>query len=148
MIIDKLNNSYKYYNLNPLFQRVFEFIEINNLSTFEVGEYEIAGRDAFIIIAEDNEFSEKKNIIEAHRKYIDIQFALSGEFGITWKALQDCKHIHTDYNSEKDYIFYNDKPDFKILLRVGKFAILFPDDAHFAQPPTKYLKKAIIKVRV
>lgn len=148
MIIDKLKNASKYYYLNPLFQKVFEFINTNNLSKFEVGEYEIVGRDAFIIIAEDNEFSEKKNIIEAHRKYIDIQFALSGEFGITWKALQDCKHIHTDYNSEKDYIFYEDKPDFEILLKVGNFAILFPEDAHFAQPPTKYLKKAIIKVRV
>ncbi len=101
-----------------------------------------------MIIAEDNNLSANKDIIEAHRNYIDIQFPLIGELGITWKALEDCTKINTAYNEEKDFIFFNDKPDFEINLKKGKFAILFPDDAHFAQQPTTYIKKAIVKKKV
>lgn len=148
MIIDKIKTAEKYFYLNSFFQSVFQFICSNNLKDFEVGEYEIIGRDAFVIIAEVNEFSEKKNIIEAHRKHIDIQIPLIGEFGITWKAIEDCNDIHIEYLAEKDYLFYNDLADFEILLKEGNFVILFPEDAHYAQPPKSYLKKAIVKVKV
>lgn len=148
MIIDSFENFNTYLNLNPNFKYALDYVNNNQLEGFELGEYEILGKDVFIIIAEDNEFSQNKNIIEAHRKYIDIQFPLIGELKIVWKSLFDCKLINTDYDKSKDAMFFDDNPDFEINLIKNKFCILFPNDAHFATPPSNYLKKAIIKVKV
>lgn len=148
MIIDKLNRAEKYYFLNDNFKKAFEFILNNDLKSFEPGKYVIDGENSFVILAEDSPNPEFINMLEAHRKYIDIQIPLVGSFGVTWKALEDCNNILQEYNEEKDATFFSDKPDFEIFLNENSFVILFPDDAHFAQPPTEYLKKAIVKVRV
>lgn len=148
MIIDRLDRADKYYLMNPFFQKAFEFIKNNDLLSFEIGTYEIDGENSYIIIAEDNSESIVPDILETHSKYIDIQLPLINSFPIKWKALEDCKLINEPYNEDRDVAFFNDKADFEFLLYASNFAILFPEDAHFAQAPTSYLKKAIVKVKV
>lgn len=148
MIIDNFVNFERYLNLNPNFKYVVEYLNDNDLVNLELGEYEIKSRDVFIIIAEDNEQTQNKKIIEAHKKYIDIQFPLNGELKIIWKSLNDCKILNEKYDENRDVMFFEDQPDFEINLSINKFCILFPEDAHFATPPSSYFKKAIIKVKV
>jgi YhcH/YjgK/YiaL family protein len=118
------------------------------LKSFEPGKYDIDGENSFVIIAHNTPNAESLNQLEAHRKYIDIQIPLEGSFGITWKALEDCCNVISDYNPVTDVILYSDSADFEIMLNVSTFAILLPEDAHWAQPPKENLKKAILKIKV
>jgi YhcH/YjgK/YiaL family protein len=120
----------------------------NDLISFEPGKYDIDGENSFVIIAHNTPNSESLNQLEAHRKYIDIQIPLEGSYGISWKALEDCHNVLSDYNPETDVILYSDSADFKIVLNENTFAILLPEDAHWAQPPKENLKKAILKIKV
>lgn len=148
MIIDTFENAKPYYSANPLFEKVFEFLAGNDLAAMEPGNYEIRGEDAFLIIAADAPREEFTPRLEAHRKYIDIQFAIEGSFEVGWKALADCGRQHTEFDSENDFILYNDESEFFVPLRGSNFCILFPQDAHVPMPPKSALKKGIVKVLV
>ncbi len=148
MIIDKIERAKLYYNLNSHFQKVFEYINSCDLSSLEPGQYEIDGENSFLIIALDKPSEQKPSKLEVHKKYIDIQMAIEGSFGLTWKALEDCREVLSEYNPEIDATLYSDTADFEIMLNPGVFSILMPEDTHFPQPPNKNIKKAIVKVRV
>ena len=148
MIFDKLERAERYYYLNKNFQKAFNYINDNSLIDFESGKYDIDGDNSFLIIAAEEPNPDFMNKLEAHRKYIDIQMSLKGSFNLAWKALEDCKSIITDYDSEKDAIFYSDLGDFEVTINPGTFAILFAEDAHFPQTPKTYIKKAILKIKL
>lgn len=148
MIVDKLQRAERYYYLNENFEKAFEFVRNNDLKSFETGQYEIDSDNSFVIIAHNTPNSESLNQLEVHRKFIDIQISLEGSFGITWKALEDCHNVLSDYNPNKDAKLFSDKADFEIVLNENTFAILMPEDAHWAQPSKENLKKAIMKIKV
>ena len=50
MIIDKLENLKKYESVNPLFAKVVEFLQQNDLNALEAGKHEIVGKDLFVNI--------------------------------------------------------------------------------------------------
>lgn len=148
MIIDNLKNAGKYFYLNTNFQKAFEFIKSNDLKNFDPGRYYIDGENSFVNINLDELRADVPNKLEVHRKYIDIQLALEGSFGLTWKALEDCHEIETEFSTDKDVAFFSDEADFEIMLNEGNFAILFPEDAHFPQAPKTKIKKAVLKILV
>jgi biofilm protein TabA len=41
MIIDTLKNGYKYFCLNPLFEKAFEYLKSIDLEKIEAGKYNI-----------------------------------------------------------------------------------------------------------
>ena len=152
MIIDSFNNFDKYSILNPNFEKAIEFVKNNNFIAFENGKYIIEEQNSivksYIVIAEDDKNVERPNVLEAHRKYIDIQFPISGDLKLVWKNIKDCQKINTNYDFESDLIFFDDIPDFEFTIKNNNFAIIFPQDAHFAIHPDNFIKKAIVKVLV
>ena len=96
----------------------------------------------------------KNSKFEAHRKYIDIQYMISGQEIITVESLEDMysgKCI-SEYSKEGDAELYEMNilgTDY--LLSEGKAVILFPEDAHspgICVDEPMYIKKAIVKVPV
>ena len=86
-------------------------------------------------------------VLEAHRKYIDIQCVIEGEenFGVVSSANQA---ITKPYDAEKDYALFSGETSF-IKLIVGSFIILFPQDLH--RPcveirSSKPVKKIVLKI--
>ncbi len=148
MIFDRLERAERYFGLNRNFANAFNYIRNNDLKRMEPGKYEIDGENSFLIIASDRHNPDFTNKLEAHKKYIDVQTAVEGSFGLTWKALEDCKKILSEYDPEKDAEFYSDEPDFELIMNPGTFAVMFPEDAHFPQPPAGEIKKAILKIKV
>lgn len=146
MILDTLTNSERYSSVHPLFARAFE--ALRNAHTLAPGTHTIDGDKLFIIITE--QYSEPAHNIrlEAHRKYIDIQAALDGSFDIGWKALEQCRMLYRDYDTDADVVLFDDRPDFFAALRPGMVAILFSSDAHAPLPPVGSVRKAVIKVSV
>ena len=147
MIIDKIENLKNYASVNPLFPKVVEFIEQNDLDKLELGKHEIVGKDLFVNIQMAKDRSPEEAVIETHDKMIDIQIPLSGEetFGYTQRDLLP----KAEYNAEKDITKIPDlAADSYITCQPGMMAIFFPQDGHapcIAGVPE--FKKAIFKVK-
>ena len=147
MIIDKLENLKKYASVNPLFPKVVEFLEQNDLNKLETGKHEIVGKDLFVNIQMAKGRSPEEAVIETHDKMIDIQIPLSAEetFGYTQRDLLP----KAEYNAEKDITKIPDlAAESYITCQPGMMAIFFPQDGHapcIAGVPE--IKKAIFKVK-
>ena len=76
MIIDTLENLGKYASINPLFQKVVDYIAANNLNSHESGKVEIEGKDLFINYNVAKGKSKEEAKLESHNLMIDIQIPL------------------------------------------------------------------------
>lgn len=147
MIIDKLENLKKYESVNPLFAKVVEFLQQNDLDKLEAGKHEIVGKDLFVNIQMAKGKTPDEAVIETHDKMIDIQIPLSAAetFGYT----QRDQLPQAEYNAEKDITkIPNLAADSYVTCQPGMMAIFFPQDGHapcIAGVPE--LKKAIFKVK-
>ena len=147
MIIDKLENLKNYASVNPLFPKVVEFLQQNDLNALEAGKHAIVGKDLFVNIQLAKGRTPAEAIIETHNNMIDIQIPLSDAetFGYTQRdALPEA-----EYNAEKDITKIPDlAADSYITCQPGMMAIFFPQDGHapcIAGVPE--IKKAIFKVK-
>ncbi|MCD4833779.1 MAG: YhcH/YjgK/YiaL family protein [Bacteroidales bacterium] len=148
MVIDKIENSEIYESLHLRFAKAFAFICKTDFSKLDDGKYEIENDDIFAIVQEYNTKDKKDAKLEAHRKYIDIQYIHSGVELIGIAAFKNQIPISDD--TEKDLAFYEGDASF-IKLEAGMFAIFFTDDLHM--PGIKLtqsakVKKVVVKVRV
>jgi biofilm protein TabA len=149
MILDTLDNCVRYFQIHPGFKEAFTFIQQAVLSKqFNPSKKELLGPNLIAI----QEICEGKTrhgaILEAHRKYIDIQYTFSGREEIGWKPFHDCKNISKPYDQEKDISFFGDSPAFWIPIPQGSFAIFYPDDAHAPLGCVETVNKIIMKVAV
>ena len=147
MIIDKVENLKNYAQVNPLFPKVVEFLQQNDLNELETGKHEIVGKDLFVNIQMAKGRTPAEATIETHNNMIDIQIPLSDAetFGYTQRdALPEA-----EYNAEKDITkIPNLAADSYITCQPGMMAIFFPQDGHapcIAGVPE--IKKAIFKVK-
>lgn len=88
---------------------------------------------------------------EAHEKYIDIQLLISGQEKIYYKNRESLT-VKTSYDTEKDIIFYNEKPDRDFIKLDGSnFIVLFPHEAHAPQicvNNPEEVFKVVVKIKV
>ena len=147
MIIDKIENLKNYAAVNPLFPKVVEFLQQNDLATMEPGKYEIQGKDLFVNITMAKGKTPDEAVIETHNRMIDIQIPVTAAetFGHTQRDLLP----DATYNDEKDITKIPDlAADSYVTCQPGMMAIFFPQDGHapcIAGVPE--LKKAIFKVK-
>ncbi len=110
--------------------------------------YEVDGENLYFFLS-SYETKLVNDTPEAHVKYIDIQCLLSGKEHMNVGVLEEM----TDEVEERrgsDIRFYHGPTD-TITLTPGKFAVLFPGDAHApniaAGTPTE-CRKVVVKVKV
>ena len=109
MITDTLSHAEKYYDMHPALEKAFIFLRENNLSKLLEGRNEIKGDKLFCLISRGQGKTRDEAKLEAHRKYIDIQYIISGTDEIGWKLTAECKDIDTAYSQENDIEFFKDK---------------------------------------
>jgi len=147
MIKDSIKNAYKYYNLSPSIERALKLIEITDFSKYEKGSYEIEGRDLFMNVEEYT--TRVSSNIEAHRKYIDIQYMISGDENMGVTTL-DNLIVTQEYSEERDVEFYSGNAPLT-LVKENEFIIFYPPDAHLpcqvAGEP-RDVKKVIVKIKI
>jgi YhcH/YjgK/YiaL family protein len=149
MIFDKIENSPLYENINPLIKRAFEYLKQTDFSRLENGKHDIEGDNLFAILQEYETMNDADAKLEAHRKYIDVHYIISGEELIGVKPLIN-QAPFKEYDAEEDYALYDDTCSF-IKVSPMQFAVLFPGDLH--KPCIKVeaaakVKKVVMKVRV
>lgn len=149
MIIDNRENLQRYAPLHPLFEPAFGFLLREDLANLPPGRNEISEEHGlFAVVANKSGIDETPLRLEAHRKYIDIQYVLSGEHEIGWLPLNECKAAVAPYEADRDIIFFEDAPRFSIALPRGHFAVLFPEDAHAPAAVDGMIHKVVVKVPV
>jgi YhcH/YjgK/YiaL family protein len=147
MIVDHLRAAERYFALHPGFRRGFEFLR--GLSPDPaVGRHTIDGDRLYAMIARDQGRGREKALLEAHRKYIDIQFVIDNADLIGWLPVTRCERISTPYAADKDVVLFYDRPPTWLDLPSGYFAVFFPEDAHAPLAASGLVSKAVVKVAV
>jgi YhcH/YjgK/YiaL family protein len=155
MIFDKIENSAIYENINPLIKKAFEYLKQTDFCGMENGKHIIDGNDLFALVQEYDTKNDADVKLEAHRKYIDVQYVISGEELIGVRPLINQKP-YKEYDAENDYALYDDTCSF-VKMSPRQFAVLFPHDLHKPGISPRDLlgkvdssikvKKVVIKVR-
>jgi YhcH/YjgK/YiaL family protein len=149
MILDKIENAYLYSMISPLLAEGLKFLSENDFNTIEPGKFFLKDQLLYAMINDYETKPMEQCKLEAHRKYIDIQFMVSGEEQMGYTPLID-QIPSEEYNPEKDVVFFEDEVSL-FTVRKGHFAIFFPDDLH--QPcimvdEASPVRKVVVKVAV
>lgn len=149
MIIDKIENSSLYQNLGERIQKSFNYIKQTDLKNLNSGRYDLDGYNIFALISEYHTKPESEGKLEAHKKYIDIQYVIEGEELMGYTPIGN-QEILEPYKAENDIVFLKGN---KVFIKVteGMFAIFFPEDVHMPGinvNKKSSAKKLVIKVRI
>ena len=149
MIFDKIQNAAKYECFGGRLAKGLEYIRKTDFSNMPAGKYDIDGENLFAIVSEYETKDVKDCSLEAHRKYLDIQYMLSGE-ELVGLSFLDKQVASKPYNDKDDYALYSESCSM-MKLDAGRFAVFYPEDLHMPgvqiEKPGK-IRKIIIKVRI
>jgi len=126
MIYDTIKNCKLYTDLRPGFKEAFDCINADRLEK-NPGRYELKNGVYYMVQSYETK-PEAEGVFEAHKKYIDIQYIISGREKHFYANIAGMK-IRDPYSEEKDAVLFNGK-GFSLVLEPGFFAVYFPEDAH------------------
>ncbi len=126
----------------------FHFLQTADLTNLAPGRVDIDGDQVFAMIQEYNSKPKAEGVWEAHRKYIDIQYVVSGEEHMGYANLSQLSA--GEYDAAKDFLPLHGDGSF-IRLSAGMFTLFMPVDAHMpgmAVDQPVPVKKIVVKVAV
>lgn len=136
----------------PGLQKAFVFLRSSNIQSLPDGRVEIDGNRVFALVQRYETMITDAPKFECHRKYIDVQFIVSGEEVIGWTPLERMMIIDA-YDADKDICFgtvANGKWT-RVYLQTGQLAVLWPEDGHapkLAGSASSPVTKIVVKVAV
>ncbi len=149
MIKDSIKNAKTYKGLSNSIKIALDYLEKTNCAALEDGTYPIDEENVYAMIKRCKTELPCDDLWEAHRKYIDLQYVISGEeyFGVV-----DCNSLSSNkaYDSENDCEMFTGTGDF-FSLKSGDFVILWPQDAHMPQRANQVpqnVEKVVIKIKI
>ena len=148
MIIDSIDHIENYQNLDPDLARGLALLRADYTGVPD-GRYEVDGDKLFYMI-QSYETKPVNDLPEAHKKYADIQCVLAGAEIMATGALETLEAAEA--HPERDLYLYHAKDLDRQTLVPGRFAVLFPQDAHkpgiAPSESERHVKKAVAKVRL
>ena len=151
MVYDSIKNCKTYYGMHKNFEKAFDFIKKAVSENLAVGKYELDGKELFASVQEYDSKTDEQAKNEAHKNYIDIQYVVSGTEIIESVEIEKATP-NTEYNAEKDVMFYDKSEDaVTLILTEGEYAILYPQDVHrpgLCVGTPAPVKKIVVKVKL
>lgn len=147
MIIDQINNAALYYGLGPGIEAGLRFLQTTDLKRLPLGKNTINGDKLFAMVFEYKTKAEASAKWEAHRRYIDIQYVVSGLETIGYQCISKLE-TETPYNEQNDVLFLRGEGS-RLLVAEDFFAIFYPQDAHrpgLHVRRAKTVRKVVVKV--
>ncbi len=148
MILESLANADRYQHLHRHFPSAFAFLRSSDLASLPQGRHDIMGDEVFAIVSRANGRTRDESPLECHRRYLDIQYVISGRDEMGWKPSRNCVLPRGQYSQEKDILFFDDRPDSWVLTPSGSFCIFFPEDAHAPLVSDGLIHKVVVKIAV
>lgn len=146
MIYDTLTHLDRYEGIHPGVMQGLRFLAQTDFSALPDGRVDIDGENVFANIM-TVQTKPANDTPEAHRRYIDIQFLVSGQEQIAVGALESMQE-EVEARPEGDIWFYHGDLD-PVTIGNGRFAVLFPGDAHapgIAVGAPATVRKVVVKV--
>lgn len=152
MIFDKIENISDYFEELPLLEKVDAFITDFNSKKLADGTYEIDGKKVFAMVQSyQTKQQTREMMFEAHKKYIDLQYIVSGIEKIRWARLDTVDLVEERYSSGSDIAFYEGDAMFDFTLTKGTFLLLYPEDAHLpglSAQKDVHVRKIVFKIQI
>ena len=145
-MIDSLDNLLSYVSLHPRFEQAFDFIRQLDFSKLKKGRI-VVDDDIYINVDEIPLRPLKGARYETHDAYIDIQIPLTTN-EIVGYADRNALGAPAEVHKDMDIAFYDAPLSSSVELKVGSFAIFFPQDGHMPIIGEGMTKKIVVKVRV
>jgi len=148
VIIDKIENASLYAGLGKRIAAGLRYLQETDFSAVENGRHEIDGDDIYVLVMEYEPKPITEACWEAHRKYIDIQFVVTGVERIGVIDISELEAVEP-YDAETDFLKLSGSGalfDF----HAGVFILLYPHDAHMpglAPDKKQSVRKVVVKVR-
>ena len=148
MILDRLERAELYNTLNPHLVRAFAFLRQEGLKDLPDGRVDIDADNLYAVVLRAQGQPAEKAKLEVHRKYIDVQYLLSGSDQMGWKDIKLCANSRGPYDPQADAQIFDDTPSASLNVGPGDFAVFFPHDAHAPGIGTGPFHKVVVKVAV
>src|SRR5690349_8351604 len=148
MIIDAGSFCHDYRSLHPLFERALRYLADTDLRRLAPGRHPVEGDRLYLSIDHVQGRGRDASRLEAHRRYIDIQYTIEGDEEIGWMPIASCGPMAGTFDDNRDVGFFEKRPTSWLAVPEGTFAVFFPQDAHAPLAGRGALKKAIMKVAV
>ena len=147
MILAHLNDSDRYASLHPLFKQLFDYVKAHDFTHVPAERIVLDGDRLFINVADVTLKSPEEQVLEVHRRYIDVHFPLSREEIMGWSSLSVlAKESMQPFNEEDDFAVYAERAQSYLTIHPDEFAIVWPEDAHAPIIGQGALRKLIAKV--
>lgn len=149
MILDSIENAARYLHLSKGIANALLYIQDNDLTKVQPGRYEIGKDSMKMFVYEFESTNTDECRLEGHRRYIDLQYWISGSELMGHDVLQS-QPVLEPYDEKTDCALYNCISSFNRLLP-GMFVIYYPTDLHtgVSDPLSKArVKKVVFKIAV
>jgi YhcH/YjgK/YiaL family protein len=152
MILDTLSDLSIYDTISPGFYEAFRRLRDPEVTNAKIGKHVFIPDRLFMSVEEYAGRTRIATRWEAHRKFIDIQYVVSGSEVMGRRNVASLTP-KDGYIPEKDIEFFDDDDGFGdfFTLSAGDFAIFFPHDAHMpsiAAEAGGRIRKIVFKVAV
>jgi len=150
MILDKIENSSLYFPLGERIKQALIYIKETDFTKLESGKHNIDGDKLFVLVNEYKTKNISECMMEAHKKYIDLQYMYNGCEMMACSILTEQKPTK-NYDTEGDYALYNPTDYSLIKLETGTFVLFFPDDLHMPSimhNKPEDIKKIVVKILI
>ena len=147
MIQGSLAEIGRYYSLHPAFERVIGYF-LSHRDEFAEGRNPVDEAN-YVVLTHTPLRPAQKAPLEVHDDYIDIQILLEGaeeSFGVAPR--RNLIAPRGEMDRERDILFYDDPPQYRVTIRPGEFVAFFPEDAHAPLIGEGEITKAILKIKV
>ncbi len=148
MFFANISIAEKYDYLDEKFRAAYKWLAETDIKSLEPGTYPILGEQVYASVQEYETEPKEKRSFEAHKKFFDIQYMVTGDemFGV-------CKEEglkETEAHDDKDLYFYEEPAlSGEVLLKEGDLIVVAPEDAHkprCAAGTPAAVKKVVVKV--
>lgn len=140
----------QHYKIYPeRWNAAFKFLIETNLKELALGRIDL-NKDVYVAVSEYKTKDLVDTRFESHKKYIDLQYVVSGEEYIQLKR-DTCLLSIKPYNDVSDIEFFQFEGGKNMLANPNMFYIFFPEDYH--RPGIRVsnnitVKKIVIKIKL
>lgn len=152
MIVADLDTIEHQMPQTPEFRQAIAFLRRKDLPDLPDGKIAIDGTRVFAILQRYRTAIDDAPKFEYHRKYLDVQYVLSGEEIIGWAPAAGMIPSF-NYDTVQDICYGLMEPGTwsPVHLRAGQLAVLWPEDGHvprIAAGSPCLVRKIVVKIAV
>ncbi|WP_108649053.1 N-acetylneuraminate anomerase [Dongshaea marina] len=136
--------------LPKVLQSVLEYLRQTDFSKLEPGRHAVEGDKIYANLMSIETQPKQEKRPEVHRNYLDVQFLIEGEERIGVTLADSGQKVATEYDAERDLMFYQTPSnESELLLSAGMYAVFYPGELHTPAcciDEPKAIRKVVMKV--